>query len=448
MNFWNAIVVGFKEIWAHKFRSLLTMLGIILGVSSLVAMSALVKGMEAGAREALVAIGGVRKIRVETQEVPVEQRYLQDQAPGLTMNDVYALRASAPLITDISPELRVRRPTLSANGKSFRPFFCSGAWPVVLKLYEHEVQYGRMFNEIDDEQGRNVCVIGTTVRDELFGSPEELGREIIPVGRTLRINGESYTIIGMFKHYESEQQRRERELGLNQDKDENGRRRRRRGRANFIFRLKNSSVYIPLNTAAVNFGSSSASGGSGDMQLTSLEMNIKDVSQMDTAIQQVRNVLFSTHKGIEDFSFRTQENWADNINTYIRNARISGGTIAAISLVVGGIGIMNIMLASISGRVREIGIRKAIGATTEAIFTQVLVESVVIAVIGGLTGLAAAFGLVHLLSSLSPTENEPVVTVTALTVAFLSSVSIGIMAGLTPAVKAARFSPMMALRYE
>ncbi|HEX5219556.1 MAG TPA: ABC transporter permease [Verrucomicrobiae bacterium] len=458
MNFWNAIVVGLKEIWAHKFRSLLTMLGIILGVSSLVAMSALVKGMETGAKEALVAIGGLQKIRIEPGEVPVEQRHLQDQAPGLTMNDVYALQASAPLVTKVSPEYRVPRPTIAANGKTFRPWVCSGAWPVVLELFEHEIAYGRMFNEIDEEQGRSVCVIGTNVRDELFGSPTQAGREIIPLGETLLINGQAFTIIGMFKHYETEQERKERELGLVQDTPARG---GRRGRGNFVFRLKNGSIYIPLSTATIKFSNvtpqrgggaasaaASAVGDFGAVQLTSIEVKIDDVSLMNASIQQVRNVLFSTHKGIEDFSFRTQEEWADNIETFVRNARVSGGTIAAISLLVGGIGIMNIMLASISGRVREIGIRKAIGATTENVFTQVLVESVVIAVIGGLTGLVAAYGLVHLLGSLSPTENEPIVTVTALGVAFLSSVSIGIVAGLIPAFKAAKLSPMVALRYE
>src|SRR2546428_13567258 len=105
MNLWNAITIGLKEIWAHKFRSVLTMLGIILGVSSLVAMSALVKGMENGMREALIAVGGLEKVRVEQQDIPPAQQHLAEQAVGLTMPDLQALRQSAPLISRVAPEM-------------------------------------------------------------------------------------------------------------------------------------------------------------------------------------------------------------------------------------------------------------------------------------------------------------------------------------------------------
>src|SRR5439155_27083652 len=119
---------GLREIWAHKFRSLLTILGIILGVASLVAMSALVAGMEKGAKEALVAIGGLEKVRVEPQDLPIEQRYLTEQAVRITINDVYALEQSAPLVRRLSPEMRLSA-TLSANGQKFRPWLCAGVWP-------------------------------------------------------------------------------------------------------------------------------------------------------------------------------------------------------------------------------------------------------------------------------------------------------------------------------
>jgi putative ABC transport system permease protein len=470
MNLWNAILVGLKEIWAHKFRSLLTMLGIILGVSSLVAMSALVKGMEVGAKESLIAIGGLQKIRVEPQPVPIEQRHLRDQAVGITINDVYALEASAPLVSAISPEMRLFNGTVSANGKSFRPWNLTGVWPVALQMYEHVLEHGRMFNEIDDEMGRSVCVIGTGTRDELFGSPAETGEEIIPVGKTLYVNGQPFTIIGMFQHYESEQERKERELAkLQPEQVKTGPSRSRGwsgGRGNFAFRLKNNTIFIPLNTMwiklrAVGEGSRGRGGGGGggrssgaaepnppDPRLSTLEIKIRDIELMNPALQQIRNVLMSTHKGVEDFAFRTQEEWAENINTFIRNARMSGGIIAGISLLVGGIGIMNIMLASISERVREIGIRKAVGAGTGDVFIQILVESVVIAILGGLVGLGTSYGLVHVIGSLSPTDNAPIMTVPAMMLAFAFSVCIGILAGLFPALKAAKLHPIQALRYE
>ncbi len=177
-------------------------------------------------------------------------------------------------------------------------------------------------------------------------------------------------------------------------------------------------------------------------------MKIASVDLLTEALQQARNVMMSTHRGIEDFTFRTQEDWAEQIETFVRNARMSGGLIAGISLLVGGIGIMNIMLASISERVREIGIRKSVGASTGDVFVQILAESVVIAVLGGLVGLVTSFGLVNMIGSFSPDENAPIVTPLALIVAFSFSVLIGVLAGIIPAVKAARLDPIQALRYE
>ena len=461
-----SVLAGMREIWAHKFRSLLTMLGIILGVSSLVAMSALVSGMEKGAREALIAIGGLEKVRVEPQPLPTEQRHLTDQAVGITLNDVRALELSAPLATLLSPEMRLYA-TVSAQGKRFRPWYCSGVWPVALEMTEHVIEHGRMFNELDDEMARSVCVIGTATRDELWGSPEKVGREIIPVGETLFINGMPFTIVGMFQHYESEQERKARELAKAQaDQTPGGAIVRDRGhshgssgrrRGSFVFYLKNATVYIPLNTMWMKFrsgaaqaalGGGSATGSTGDPRLSSLELKIAGVERLPESLQQIRNVLMSTHKGIEDFTFRTQEDWAEQISTFVHNARLSGGLIAGISLLVGGIGIMNIMLASISERVREIGIRKSVGAATIDIFIQILVESIVIAILGGAVGLATSFALVDLIGSFSPTENAPIVTLTSLAVAFGFSVLVGVLAGIFPAVKAARLNPIQALRYE
>jgi putative ABC transport system permease protein len=456
MTFLNAIVVGLKEIWANKFRSFLTMLGIILGVSSLVAMFAMTQGLENGLREALVAIGGLQKIRVEAQNVPVEQRHLRDFATGVTLRDVYALQASAPEIDIVSPEMRMDAPpTLAANGRRHRTFMTAGVWPVQLEMMEHKLAHGRMFNADDDQEARSVCVIGTGIRDELFGRPDQTGTEVIPIGQTLTVNGVPMTIIGMFEHYESDQERRTRLLQEAKDAADRAagikkpaQRDRGRGRrGNFAFWIKNNTVYMPLNTMWMKL-KAGQTNAPPEPRLSNLEVRIRDVDTMDRALTQVRNVLMVNHRGIEDFSFRTQEDWADQIQISVRAARMSGGLIAGISLFVGGIGIMNIMLASISERIREIGIRKAVGAAALDIFTQIVVESVTLAVLGGLLGLVCSRAVVWLISSVTPTDNEPIITWGAMAFAFAFSAVVGVFAGLFPALKAARLSVIQALRYD
>ncbi|MFM8357959.1 MAG: ABC transporter permease, partial [Verrucomicrobiota bacterium] len=283
MHFLNAILIGLKEVWAHKFRSLLTMFGVVLGVASLVGMSAIIQGMENGMKESMIAMGGADKVLLQRQSVPAYQDHLADQAPGRTLHDVMALRESAPLLKVVSPEMAVEDITLTRGQKSIDPSECVGAWPEVLEMNLHTVAHGRFFTAIDEEKAHAVCVIGTGIRDALFGSPEEAGREIIPLGERIFIGGQPFTIVGLLQHYESEQEAKERELrkrggkGTGQEAPAGPKRQRgwSRGRGGWAFYRKNMTVYLPLNTAWIRFRVAGDKDGIPDPRLSDIDLKVR-----------------------------------------------------------------------------------------------------------------------------------------------------------------------------
>ena len=461
MNLLTIILSGFREIKAHWFRSALTMFGVICGVASLVTMAAFIKGKENLLRESLAQSGGLERITIESEDdLPDYQKHLEDEIRGITLKDVYALKNNAPLVYNVTPiiqkrsfrsDLRVTR-----KEKSTRFTLLQGTWPDSLDIMDHEIEHGRMFSEIEDHLAKNVCVIGTEVRNSLFGEYDENGETIVPINEIIFINYKPFKIVGMLKEYMTEADRKKKEeakknKGATQRgfdwrsmryKDSNSR------RSMIIYSSKNSTILIPLNTLVSKLDSSFESGSKMDRSLSELTMKIFDVSLLEKSLQQVRNVLLRTHNGLEDFEFETQESFADDITQAIYNERTSGMFIAGICLLVGGIGIINIMLSSISERVREIGIRKSIGATNLDMFSQILTESVVLAVSGGIIGLIVSPFLIDALASYAPDTTPPIITVESMFIGFSFSAITGSLAGLIPAIKAAKLDPIEALRYD
>lgn len=454
MNFWLSIQIGLREILAHKFRSLLTMFGIILGVASLISMFATVEGMTRGMREHLMLSGGVERISVIDQEVPVGQEDRKSLSPGRTLDDAAVIRRECPLVVDVSPEVIQAAAALQHLNKPSKSNV-NGCTPSFLNVNNYEVERGRFITDLDIDLKAQVCVIGWPVWELL-----EQTRMDIPIGKVLKINEIPFRIVGVLLDYEPERERTMRQSGKLAAWESRAKERRSghsvgKGKTgqrwNFAW-WKNNIVLIPISTMQAVFksasGQTAAEQAGPDNRLSNLNLKIRDASLISQAVEEVKFSLLKVHRGIEDFGFDTREDWADSIEDSVRKARLSGGIIAGISLIVGGIGIANIMLASITERVREIGIHMAVGARGRDIFTQVLIESSVLGFMGGLIGLAASFGVLELIKQIAEPNNQPVVTSVSMLISFAFAVATGIIAGIYPALKASRLNPIQALRYE
>ncbi|MFU8847980.1 MAG: ABC transporter permease [Opitutales bacterium] len=401
---------GLSEVWANKVRSLLSMSGIILGVAALVTMVGIVQGMLTNMRASFEMSGGILRLEVVPRDAPESQQHIAGISPGMTWRDIGAIKKAIPLAAFVTPEVDMRWERFIVGGR--REFaFLRGVSPDFMGIHQQELEFGRFISDTDIVNKSPVIVISSRVRDAFFRD------EVNAVGQQVRIRNQIYTVIGQFAHMEAMV-----------------------GGRNSL-RWQNRMNYIPATTAMARYR--------GDDSIDKIEILADRVENLPDLVEQVSNTLTQTHRGIQDFEIRTQEEQLQEMRKLENSFTYSLGGIAAISLLVGGIGIMNVMLASVSERIREIGVRKAIGARSHDIFIQFLSEAVVISVLGGLIGLAASVGLLNLARDFIPQgETIQTVPVTAMFYGFFFSSSIGLLSGIYPALRAARLDPIDALRYE
>lgn len=397
------IKIAFSSLFLNKMRSFLTMLGIIIGVGAVVAMLSIGTGAQESVMGSIQDMGSNLIYIIPGN--PEDQGNPGLNQSKLTIEDVRAIERKALLVKEVLPLITRSSAASYLNRKILSTINAStenGS-----QTFNIDIKKGSFFNKSDVANASNVAVIGQTVRKALFGKME-------PIGKMIKIDGKNFKIIGTLGSKGASM------FGSDQD----------------------NSIYIPITTAQ-----NKLYGLDTYDIVMAQSINEKDIN---AASEEVRKIL-RRHRSIrldekEDFMIQSQTEilGVANIVTRVFTAVIAG--IASISLLVGGIGIMNIMLVSVTERTREIGIRKAIGAKNRDILVQFLIESLVLSVVGGLLGILFAFAISFIITNLTVLKTG--INLLSVLIAISFSTAIGLFFGIFPAMRAARLNPIEALRYE
>ena len=410
LKFSDTVAMSIRGLVQHKLRTLLSTLGIIFGVAAVISIVSVGEGAR---REALAQIRlmGANNIRIRDvapagkQLERAELRYER----GVTIDDVSAIRAGipAPLILAaplkfIAADVRYRERRGSAN--------IIGTTPEHEEITNFRVAAGRFITPLDLTDNKTVCVIGADIKKELFGLGDALAARI-------RLGETGFTVVGVMESKELY-----------------------KGKTPIIkLRNINRDVYIPIAAALGRFP-----GERGPLGIDEIAVRVADEKGLFDVVRLIRAILDRRHRGVEDYDIMIPEELLAQARETQRLFNIVVGAIAGISLVVGGIGIMNIMLANVSERRREIGVRRAIGATRRDVLVQFLIETILVCLAGGLIGILLGFGMGWIISFYA--QWETAFSLLGVAAAFATSVAVGIVFGLFPARRAAQLDPVEALR--
>jgi len=422
MRIQESIKVAMRSLLANKLRSGLTMLGIIIGVAAVVSLMGIGRGAQR-AIDAQIGSMGTNLLFVSPGAASLQGvRQAAGTAQTLTYEDALALMdpQRAPAVVAVAPELRSFGQAVYLGNNINTQIV--GVTPDYEHVRNFQVQEGEFITQQELVARSSVAVLGVNVVNSLFAGEN-------PIGQTIRINNVPFRVVGVL-----------------QPKGGGG------------FGNQDDVIVVPLTTMLArlqrqrSLGGGGSFGGSGGNRVSQISVQVASPAQMDEAIQQISAILRERHhiRYEDDFTIHSQQELLQTASQVTALLTIFLGGIAGISLVVGGIGIMNIMLVSVTERTREIGIRKAVGARRRDILLQFLVEAAVISVLGGIIGNVVGAGVAALIGRI-PTgglQLRSVVTVDSILLATLFSIAVGLFFGIYPATRAAALNPIEALRYE